>query len=71
MAFYDLSVAEPLLHPIEFDETDLKGMQKLWGAHLQGLGSTSQYFDLPKDIVNVVEELSKYNAIAVPAFVEK
>lgn len=49
-----------LLRPIEFDETSLMGMQKLWTAHLQGLGDNAQDFDFPKDIAAVMEEVNKY-----------
>ena len=50
------------LGPIEFDETSLKVIQKLWTAHLHGLGNNAQDFNLPKEIADVIEELNKYVA---------
>jgi len=46
--------------PIEFDETSLKAIQRLWAAHLHGLGDNAHDFDLPKDIAAVIEEVNKY-----------
>jgi predicted nucleotidyltransferase component of viral defense system len=52
-----------LFCPIEFDEASLKALQKLWTAHLHGLGDNAQNFDLPKDIAAVIEEVNKYVAV--------
>ncbi len=49
-----------VLRPIEFVETDLKAIQRLWSAHLQGLGDIVQDFDLPKNISAVIEEVNMY-----------
>ena len=50
------------LRPIEFDESSLKAIQRLWIAHLHGLGDNAQDFDLPKEIAAVIEEVNKYVA---------
>jgi predicted nucleotidyltransferase component of viral defense system len=50
------------LRPIEFDENSLKAIQRLWTAHLNGLGDNAQDFDLPKEIPAVIEEINKYIA---------
>ncbi len=47
---------------IKFDETSLKRIQQLWTAHLHGLGDTVKEFNLPGDIVSVIEEINKYIA---------
>lgn len=54
-----------ILRPIEFNEISLKAIQKLWMAHLHGLGSNAKDFDLPKDITSVIEIVNKY---VVPAY---
>lgn len=48
---------------IEFDDISLRAIQKLWAAHLNGLGNNAQAFDLPKDISAVIEEINKHVAI--------
>ncbi len=45
---------------IEFDVASQKALQKLWGAHLQGLGENTQDLSLPKDISIVIEEINEY-----------
>lgn len=60
------------LRPIEFDESSLKAIQRLWTAHLHGLGDNAQDFDLPKEIAAVIEEVNKYvSAVNGIAKVEK
>lgn len=49
-----------LLRPIEFDENSLRAIQRLWTAHLHGLGDNAQIFDFPKEIAAVIEEVNKY-----------
>lgn len=48
--------------PIAFDESALKGIQRLWTAHLHGLGDNAKDFDLPTEIAAVIEEVNKYVA---------
>lgn len=50
------------LRPIAFDESSLKAIQRLWTAHLDGLGDNAQDFALPKEITAVIEEVNKYVA---------
>jgi hypothetical protein len=52
-----------VLRPINFDGTSLKAIQRLWTAHLHGLGDNVKDFDLPKDIEAVIEEVNKYVAV--------
>lgn len=47
---------------IQFDGTSLNFMQKMWVAHLQGLGEVAKDLDLPQDISSVIEEINKYIA---------
>jgi predicted nucleotidyltransferase component of viral defense system len=51
-----------ILRMIEFDEGSLKVIQRLWIAHLHGLGNNAQDFDLPREIASVIEEINKYVA---------
>jgi hypothetical protein len=53
------------VRPIKFDENVLKVIQRLWTAHLYGLGDNAQRLDLPKDISTVIKEVNKY-IIAIP-----
>lgn len=47
---------------IQFDETSLNFLQKMWIAHIQGLGDVAKNLDLPLDISAVIEEINKYIA---------
>ena len=55
-----LSNRRTTFRPIQFDETALKDIQRLWAAHLHDLGDNAKSFDLPKDIAAVIEEINKY-----------
>jgi len=50
------------LRPIEFEESALNTLQRLWTAHLRGLGDNAQDFNLPQEIAAVIEEVNKYVA---------
>ncbi len=50
------------LRPIEFDKSSLNAIQKLWIAHLHGLGDNAQDFELSKEITAVIEEVNRYVA---------
>lgn len=49
-----------ILRSVQFDGASLKNIQRLWAAHLYGLGDNAQDFDLPKEISAVIEEVNKY-----------
>ena len=49
-----------IVRPIEFSETSLKDIQKLWTAHLRNLGDNARNLDLPKDIWVVMREINQY-----------
>ncbi len=55
-----------ILRHIEFDEASLKVIQRLWAAHLHGLGDHAYDLDLPKDIAAAIEEVNKYVAAINP-----
>lgn len=42
------------LQPIEFDQSGLNSLQKLWTAHMTGLGDIAQKLLLPHDISDVI-----------------
>jgi len=46
------------LSAIQFDAGGLKSLQKLWTAHLHGLGDIAKELALPKDIETVIEEIN-------------
>lgn len=48
---------------IEFDTQALEPLQRLWTAHLQGLGKKAESLDLPKDMTTVIEEINQYIAV--------
>jgi predicted nucleotidyltransferase component of viral defense system len=48
--------------PIEFDEASQKALQKLWTAHLQGLGDNARDLSLPKNISTAIEEINEHVA---------
>jgi hypothetical protein len=50
---------EAILTFIQFDLTELKLLQKLWIAHLSGLGSISKNLKLPEDIKLVIEKINQ------------
>jgi predicted nucleotidyltransferase component of viral defense system len=43
---------------IQFDEAGHKALQKLWTAHLQGLGDIAKDLNLPENIKEVIETLN-------------
>ncbi|WP_195155556.1 nucleotidyl transferase AbiEii/AbiGii toxin family protein, partial [Candidatus Protochlamydia phocaeensis] len=45
---------------IVFSEDEFKRIQKLWIAHLQGLGEKSEDLGLPKDIQEAIREINSY-----------
>lgn len=45
---------------INFDEDELKPLQKLWTAHLQDLGNKSEDLKLPKGIQEAIQEINFY-----------
>ena len=47
-----------ILSAIEFDETDLRSLQKLWTAHLKNLGDIAQELKIPKEIQAVINEIN-------------
>ena len=50
------------LKSIQFDDSALKAMQKLWAAHLRDIGGYAEELNLPKDISLAIEEVNKYVA---------
>ena len=44
---------------IHFDSNGIKSVQKLWVAHLNGLGDVAKDLDLPKNIETVIEEINQ------------
>lgn len=44
---------------IQFDPTELKLLQKLWIAHLSGLGSIAKNLKLPEDIELVIKKINQ------------
>lgn len=48
-----------LLSAIQFDVVGLKSLQKLWIAHLHGLGSIAKELSLPNDIAIVIGEINR------------
>ena len=43
---------------IHFDSEEINSLQKLWLAHLRGLGGISQDLKLPRDIIKVIKEIN-------------
>jgi predicted nucleotidyltransferase component of viral defense system len=54
-----------ILRPIQFEETDLKAVQRLWAAHLRDIGTYADNLNLPKDISSVIGELNKYLTVVL------
>lgn len=50
---------ETNLTSIQFDPTELKLLQKLWIAHLSGLGNMAKNLKLPEDIELVIEKINQ------------
>lgn len=46
------------LAKIHFDSEDISSLQKLWLAHLRGLGDIAQDLKLPRDIIKVIKEIN-------------
>jgi hypothetical protein len=51
------------LRPIQFDESGHVALQRLWTAHLQGLGDVSKELDLPENIEMVIEKINSFFVI--------
>ncbi len=51
------------LRPIQFDESGHVALQRLWTAHLQGLGDVSKELDLPENIETVIEKINSFFVI--------
>ncbi len=50
------------LRSIQFDESALKVIQRLWIAHLRNIGDYAEELNLPKEISLVIGEVNKYVA---------
>lgn len=48
---------------IQFDDTGLEALQRLWTAHLRGLGDISEELSLPKDIKTAIDEINSVVAL--------
>lgn len=46
--------------PIEFNQTAIETLQRLWTAHLRGLGDYAERLQLPTHISDVIEEINRY-----------
>lgn len=46
--------------PIRYEEEVINGMQKLWDRHLTGLGKYQQELSLPKNFIDVIEEINTF-----------
>ena len=46
------------IQKIEFDEQELKALQKLWTAHLKGLGNVAFELDLPPQMAAAIAEIN-------------
>jgi predicted nucleotidyltransferase component of viral defense system len=51
-----------MLKPIQFEETALKAIQRLWVGHLRDIGDYAKELNLPDDISLVIEEVNRYVA---------
>lgn len=49
-----------MLKSIQFDDSALRAIQRLWTAHLRDIGDYAEQLDLPKDISSIIAELNKY-----------
>ena len=47
---------------IQFDDAGFKALQRLWAAHLRGLGDIAEELKLPKDIKTSVDEINSVAA---------
>lgn len=45
---------------IKFDAEEFKPLQRLWSAHLRGLGKIAQDLDLPQEISGSIQEINSY-----------
>lgn len=60
------------LKSIQFDDAELKALQRLWAAHLRDIADYAEELNLPKEIYLVINELNRYVAAILPiAIVEK
>ena len=50
------------LKPISFDEASLEAIQKLWSAHLKGLGDYAELLHLPTQISDGIDHINHYLA---------
>lgn len=61
-----------ILKSIQFDDAELKALQRLWAAHLRDIADYAKELNLPKEIYLVINELNRYIAAIFPiAIVEK
>ncbi|CRX38289.1 nucleotidyl transferase AbiEii/AbiGii toxin family protein [Estrella lausannensis] len=47
-----------VLQAIQFDESGHKALQKLWNAHIQGLGDMARELNLPEDMKTVIDAIN-------------
>ncbi len=47
---------------IQFDNTGLEALQRLWIAHLHGLGDIAEEIKLPKDLKTAINEINSFAA---------
>ncbi len=47
-----------ILKPIQFDEAGYKALQRLWTAHLQGLGDIAEDLDLPENMLEIIDNIN-------------
>lgn len=47
-----------VLHPVKFDESGLGKLQRLWTAHLNGLGDIAHNLNMPKEISHVITTIN-------------
>lgn len=48
---------------IQFDDTGFEALQRLWTAHLRGLGDITEELRLPKDIKTAIDEINSVAAL--------
>ncbi len=49
-----------MLKPIQFDESGHVALQRLWTAHLQGLGDVAKELELPESIETVIKKINSF-----------
>lgn len=48
----------PIVNQIKFNADEIQALQKLWSAHLRGLGEIAEELELPENIKNVINEIN-------------